>query len=171
MPSASSVLLLADAPEVIPTLAAWYKNEWPACFAETPLEAIEADFHSAANRDCLPLAIVAFDVTGVPMGVCSVRAHPFEPYPYVSPWLRGLYVSAPFCGQGIAGVLIRAAAAHAARLEISKLYASTSSAIRTFERAGWLGFDQVRHDGETLTLFAKRTGEVAFRQVSGAKRT
>ena len=68
MPSASSVLLLADAPEVIPTLAAWYKNEWPACFAETPLEAIEADFHSAANRDCLPLASVAFDVTGVPMG-------------------------------------------------------------------------------------------------------
>lgn len=157
MPRASSVLLLADAPEVISTLAVWYKAEWLDWFAETSLEDIEADFRSASNRDCLPMALVAFDPDTAPMGVCSVRDHPFEPYPHVGPWLRGLYVDTPFRGEGVAGDLIRAAAEHAARLQIGKLYASTHSAISTFERAGWLGFDQVRHDGEMLTIFATRT--------------
>ena len=47
---------------------------------------------------------------------------------------------------------------HAARLQIAKLYAATHSAVSTFERAGWLGFDQVQHEGQTLTIFAKRIG-------------
>ena len=46
----------------------------------------------------------------------------------------------------------------AQRLQITKLYAATHSAISTFERAGWLGFDQVLHERETLTIFAKRVG-------------
>lgn len=41
---------------------------------------------------------------------------------------------------------------------IAKLYSATHSAIGTFERAGWLGFDQVLHEGQTLTIFAKRIG-------------
>ena len=47
----------------------------------------------------------------------------------------------------------------AQRLQITKLYAATHSAVRTFERAGWLGFDQVLHEGETLTVFAKRVAQ------------
>ena len=83
--------LLADVPEVIPTLAGWYKSEWITWFNDTPLEEIEA-------------------------------------------------------------------AEHAARLQIPKLYAATHSAVSTFEHAGWLGFDQVLHEGQTLTIFAKRVG-------------
>jgi N-acetylglutamate synthase-like GNAT family acetyltransferase len=66
-------------------------------------------------------------------------------------------VHPPYRGQGAAGELIRAACDHAARLQIDKLYAATHSAVSTFERAGWLGFDQVMHEGQMLTIFAKRT--------------
>ena len=76
----------------------------------------------------------------------------------MSPWLRGLYVHAPYRGRGVAGELVRSACEHAARLRIAKLYAATHSAVSTFERAGWLGFDQAAHDGQTLTIFAKRIG-------------
>jgi GNAT superfamily N-acetyltransferase len=151
------VRLLADSPEVIPTLAIWYKTAWPDWFVDTPLEEIEADFREIANRDKMPFALAAFDDKSACLGVCSVRDHPFEAYPHVSPWLRGLYVHPPFRGQGVAYELIRAATTHAAKIQIAKLYASTNTAISTFERAGWLGFDQVQHEGQTLTIFATRT--------------
>ena len=74
------------------------------------------------------------------------------------PWLHGLYVHTPYRCQGIAQQLIRAACDHAPRLQLPRLYAAKHSAITTFERAGWLGFDQVRHEGKLLTIFARRTG-------------
>ena len=157
MTEIGSVLLLADAQESIPVIARWYKSEWVEWFTDTPVEEIEADFRNVANRDRLPLALVAFDKASTLLGVCSIRDDPFEPYPHVGPWLRGLYVHAPFRGRGVADALIGAACEQAKRLQIPKLYASTHSAIGSFERAGWLGFDQVRHEGQVLTIFAKRT--------------
>ena len=46
MTEGGNVRLLADAPEIIPVIAEWYKNEWSAWFNETPLEKIEADFRN-----------------------------------------------------------------------------------------------------------------------------
>lgn len=158
MSETCSVRLLADAPDCIPTIANWYKREWSAWFRETPVDEIEEDFRTVANRACLPLALAACDDGSCPLGACSVRADVFEPYSHAGPWLRGLYVHTPFRGQGIAQLLIRAACDHAARLQVPKLYAATHSAIATFERAGWLGFDQVRHEGQLLTIFARRIG-------------
>lgn len=158
MTEVGSVRLLADAQSSIPAIAGWYKSEWAEWFNVTPLEEIEADFRNVANRDRLPLALVAFGKASTQLGVCSIRDHPFEPYPHVSPWLRGLYVHAPFRGAGVAEALIGAACEHAKRLQIPKLFAATHSAIGSFERAGWLGFDQVRHDEQVLTIFAKRIG-------------
>ena len=153
----TSIRLLADVPEVIPTIAGWYQEEWTDWFADTPIDEIEADLVSTANSDKLPLAVAAFDSAGSVVGFCSLRDDPFEPYPHAAPWLRGLYVHGPHRGNGVAGELIRAAELHASRLGVPKLYAATGTAVRTFERAGWLGFDQVLHDQQMLTIFAKRT--------------
>ena len=77
--------LLADAPDVIPTLAVWYKKQWADWFVDTPIEEIEADFRDVANRDHMPLALVAFDSNSAPLGVCSIRPHPFDAYPDAKP--------------------------------------------------------------------------------------
>ncbi len=154
----ADVRLLADTPDAIATLATWYRAAWPDWFEDKPVETVKVDFASIANRDHLPIGFVSFDDAGEITGVCSLRTDPFEPYPHASPWLRGLYVHAPYRGQGIAGDLIRAAEKHAASIGVTKLYAATGTAVGTFERAGWLGFDQVIHDQQTLTIFAKRLG-------------
>ncbi|MEO8102833.1 MAG: GNAT family N-acetyltransferase [Betaproteobacteria bacterium] len=150
------VRLLADFPNVIPTLAGWYRAEWSTWFGDTPVEEIAADLANVANRDALPLGLVAFVPAGQVAGVCSLRADPFEPYPHAGPWLRGLYVDLPWRGKRIAGELLAAAELHAARLGVPKLYAATGTAVNMFERAGWLGFDEVRHEQQTLVIFAKR---------------
>ena len=152
----ASVRLLEEVPEVIPAIAAWYRVEWADWFADTSLEEIETDFSGIANKDQLPLGLVAFESPVQVAGVCSLRDDPFEPYPHAGPWLRGLYVHGPWRGNGIAGELIRAAELHAGRIGISRLYAATHTAVSTFERAGWLGFDEVRHGQQMLTIFAKR---------------
>jgi GNAT superfamily N-acetyltransferase len=156
MTEVCSVRLVADVPACIPTIANWYKTEWSAWFHETPQHEIESDFRSVANRDCLPLALTAIDERALVLGACSVRNDVFEPYLPGGPWLRGLYVHTPFRRRGIAEQLVRAACEHAARLQLHKLFAATHSAMSTFERAGWQGIDQVRHEGQTLTIFARK---------------
>lgn len=158
MAELAEIRLLADALETIPTLAQWYKNQWATWFADTTLIDIEADFTAAAQRDTLPFAVVALDKATEPIGVCSIRNEPFDPYPDAGPWLRGLYVHPSHRGQGIAGEMIEFASQRAKAIGVAKIYAATHSAIGTFERAGWLGFDQVRHEHQTLTIFAKRLG-------------
>ena len=86
------VRLLAEVPEVIPAIAGWYRAEWSDWFGDTSLDEIEADFASIANKDRLPLGRVAFGSSVDVMGVCALRDEPFDPYPRVGPWLRGLYV-------------------------------------------------------------------------------
>ncbi len=158
MAEAVAVQLLADGRHHIPVLAEWYKAEWADWFGETPLSEIEADLRAVAQRAQLPFALVALNTNGQPLGLCSVRDELFEPYPHAGPWLRGLYVHTPYRGQGIAGLLIAAAKQHAKPMGIDKLYAATHDAIGTFERAGWLGFDSVLHERQTLTIFATKIG-------------
>ncbi len=152
----ADIRLLADVREVIPAVAAWYRAEWSDWFAETSLDAIGTDILGTANRTKLPLGLVAFDPAGQPVGFCSLRDDPFDPYPHAGPWLRGLYVHGPSRGQRFAGELIRAAERHAGQLGILKLYAATGNAVGLFEHLGWLGFDEVRHEQQILTIFAKR---------------
>ena len=152
----ADIRLLADVPEVIPAVAAWYRAEWSDWFAETTLEAIEADLSGTASRTKLPLGLVAYDPAGHAAGFCSLRDDSFEPYPHAGPWLRGLYVHGPWREQGLAGELIRAAEQQARRMGIKTLYAATGAAIGLFEHVGWLGFDEVRHEQQILTIFARR---------------
>ena len=155
------IALLGDVPDVIPTLARWYKSEWTAWFADMASEEIEADFRLLLQRNQLPLGLVAFNTTGQPIGVCSIRSETFAPYPHAGPWLRGLYVTPDERGKNIAGQLIRAAEQTAAQLPLTKLYAATHSAAGTFERAGWLGFDQVLHDGQKLIIFGRQVRQAS----------
>ena len=155
------IVPLSDVPEVIPTLARWYKEQWAAWFASmTPAE-IEADFRLLLKSNRLPLGLVALNTSGQPIGVCSIRSGTFDPYPHAGPWLRGLYVTPDERGKSIAGHLIRAAEQCAAQLPVTKLYAATHSATGTFERAGWLGFDQVLHDGQKLIIFGRQVREAS----------
>ena len=161
MTEPTRIALLGDVPEVIPTLARWYKEQWAAWFAGMAMAEIEADFRLLLQSDHLPLGLVAFNTSGQPIGVCSIRSDTFDPYPHAGPWLRGLYVTPDERGKSIAGHLIRAAEQCAAQLPVTKLYAATHSATGTFERAGWLGFDQVLHDGQKLIIFGRQVRQTS----------
>lgn len=150
------VHLLADVPHCVPTLAHWYQRAWPDWFEDIPIAEVEADLRSCGNPDRLPAALVALNARREPMGCCSLRPDPFEPCPDAGPWLRGLYVHAPFRGRGVAVQLIGAAEKFAARLGVTRLHAATHTAIGSFKGAGWEEFGQVTHGGQRLSIFSMR---------------
>ena len=54
------IAFLVNYPEVIPTLTHWFRAQWPEYYAgRTPAD-IAQDFYSEANRDGLPVRLVAF---------------------------------------------------------------------------------------------------------------
>ena len=54
------IAYLADHSETLPTLTGWFRAQWAAYYAERTLADIAQDFRAEANRNGLPVRLVAF---------------------------------------------------------------------------------------------------------------
>jgi len=52
---------LADHLDTIPTLAKWFRAQWPDYHAAMSQEEMEQDFLEDASRDRLPIRLIAFE--------------------------------------------------------------------------------------------------------------
>src|SRR4051794_32368384 len=53
------IVMLADRADFIPTLAEWFRRQWPDYYAGRSVDDVEEDFRREANRIVLPLRLVA----------------------------------------------------------------------------------------------------------------
>ncbi len=51
--------LLADHPEMIPTIAGWYQGEWGGYVENSSVQKFEDSLKTLLNRDCIPLIVTA----------------------------------------------------------------------------------------------------------------
>ena len=56
-----TIRFLADHLDTIPTLAKWFRAQWPDYHAAMSEEEMEQDFLEDASRDRLPIRLVAFE--------------------------------------------------------------------------------------------------------------
>jgi hypothetical protein len=92
------IAYLADHPEVVPTLVAWFQAQWPAYYAgRTPAE-ITQDFYTEANRTGILIRLIAF-VDGAFAGTITLRKHALQDFPEYQPGLGGLMILADRLGQ------------------------------------------------------------------------
>lgn len=91
---------LADYSDSIPTLAKWFRDQWPDYFADWSQEEIEADFLENIARDRLPIRLVAF-VSGELAGTIVLRDQGNESLAAYQPELGGLYVLGSQRGHGV----------------------------------------------------------------------
>jgi hypothetical protein len=54
------IAFLLDHPDAIPTLTQWFRDQWPEYYAARSREDIAQDFYAEANRDGLPVRLLAF---------------------------------------------------------------------------------------------------------------
>ncbi len=146
------IALLADHPEVIPTLTQWFRHEWSDYYSGRTSEDIAQEFFEEANRKVLPVRLVAF-VEGELVGTIALRDRAMWMLPETFPALGGLLVAEPFRRRGVATELAQAGMELARTLGHQELSATTHHARGVLERLGWEVERSFEHEGELLTLY------------------
>jgi GNAT superfamily N-acetyltransferase len=154
----TEIAFLADHPETIPTLAGWFRAQWPVYYAERTPEEIAQDFYEEANRDGLPVRLVAF-AGGELAGTITLRDQATWTLPEYCPGLGGLLVVGPFRGRGIGTALVSAGMNAARKQGYKKVFATTVNARGILKRLGWEFVQEVAHGDERLLLFCVELGE------------
>lgn len=147
------ISLFADCPETVPTLAEWFRAQWPDYYAARTVADVAQDFHVELNRHRLPLRLVAF-TDGQLAGTASLREYALNGLPEYTPGLGGLFVVEHYRNLGIATELVRTGMDVAREQGHKNLYASTIAASGILEKLGWKLVKLVQHDHEQLALYA-----------------
>jgi predicted N-acetyltransferase YhbS len=146
------IAFLVDYPEAIPTLAQWFRAQWPEYYAERTLADMAQDFYSEANRDGLPVRLVAF-TDGELAGTITLRERAFQALPEYFPGLGGLFVVERHRGRGLGTELVRAGMNVAQEQGFQRVYAVTGMAHGILERLGWTLIQAVSDGDEQLGLY------------------
>jgi RimJ/RimL family protein N-acetyltransferase len=143
---------LADYPHTVPTLAIWFRNQWPDYYADRSQEEMEQDFLSDVARDRLPSRLVAFQSNEL-AGTIALRQQGTETLPEFQPELGGLYVVESHRGHGIATELVRAGMNLALDQGYEAVFATTVVAAGILERLGWEFLKTVIHQDGEISLY------------------
>lgn len=143
---------LADYPDTVPTLASWFRDQWPAYYADMSQEQLEQDFLEDASRHRLPSRLVAFESNEL-VGTIVLRENGTEALPKFQPELGGLYVLESHRGHGIATELVRAGMKLALDQGYETVFATTVVAAGILERLGWEFIKTVIHQDRQLALY------------------
>jgi RimJ/RimL family protein N-acetyltransferase len=143
---------LADYPDTIPTLAKWFRDQWPDYYADMSQEQLEQDFLEDTSRDRLPIRLVAFESNEL-AGTIILRENGTEALPEFQPELGGLFVIETHRGHGIATELVRAGMKLALDQGYETVYATTVVAAGILESLGWEFIQTVIHQDGELSLY------------------
>ena len=150
-----TIRFLADHLDTIPTLAKWFRAQWPDYHAAMSQDEMEQDFLEDASRDRLPIRLVAFESSEL-AGTIILRENGTEMLPEFQPELGGLYVVESHRNHGIATELVRAGMQVAREQGYNTVFATTVAAAGILKRLGWEFIKIVDHqDGQTALYRCK----------------
>jgi RimJ/RimL family protein N-acetyltransferase len=143
---------LADHLDTVPTLAGWFRDQWPDYYADWSQAEMEQDFLSDASRNRLPSRLVAFESNEL-VGTIVLREHGTETLPEFQPELGGLYVVESHRGQGIGTELVQAGMKLALDQGYKTVFATTVAAAGILEGLGWEFVKTIIHQDGQLALY------------------
>jgi N-acetylglutamate synthase-like GNAT family acetyltransferase len=143
---------LVDVPHIIPILAHWFYQQWPALFLDET-DAIR-DLEQGGYRDRIPLYLVEMENDKI-LGTAAILENDMnEVYPHTSPWLACVYVPEIYRGQGIGKKMVQAAIKEARRLSFKKLYLWTDSQKTFYEAMGWKPIKEMIYKTYPVTVMS-----------------
>lgn len=146
---------LADHKEVIPILARWFYEEWAYLHPGRTLADVEQIIGERTNTNRIPVALVAYENQEL-IGTVSLKVHDMDTRLDLSPWLAGLYVSAPRRRQGIGATLVSAIEKKAHELGVEKLYLHTPESETFYSKLGWQVQERLHYHGYPVSLMQKK---------------
>ena len=152
------IVLLADRPDLIPTLTDWFVAEWePYYGADGPGDAA-SDLRGCLNRDTLPVALVALGTDDTLLGTAALKEESVGSELGVGPWLAAFLVAPEHRGRGVGTALVAVIEGEAARLGFAEVYTSTDAAEGILQRRGWLPFGATESLRGPLKIYRFSTG-------------
>jgi GNAT superfamily N-acetyltransferase len=136
MPGELQVALLADHPDLIPSITEWLYEEWGQYYPDGSRRRVEASLLERCQRDQLPIAMVGF-VKGEPIGAASLKIREMESHPQYEHWLGTVYVRPQFRRRGYGGQLVGAAEELARSLGLKVLHLYTRHNENLYANLGW----------------------------------
>lgn len=160
-----SIKPLAEVPETMPLIQAWFEGEWPDYYGVGARGDARRDLVEYSNTDSLPTGLVAF-VQGVPSGFAAIKSKPPASHPHLGPWVGEAYVVPSQRRQSVGQVLLQALEAEARRLGFARLYCASATSDALMRRAGWRPLKAAPREAalkeaalqETVPQDAPRTG-------------
>ena len=146
------IAFLVDHPDAIPTLTQWFRDQWPEYYAARSLEDIAQDFYAEANRDRLPVRLLAF-MDGTLAGTVTLRDQALRGFPEYHPGIGGLLVAERHRGQGIGTALVSAGMQLAREQDYGTVYIATVTARGIVEHLGWKLVRAITHDDEQTVIY------------------
>ncbi len=144
---------LADFPQWIPTISAWYLDEWRELLGVGSAEEIERGLAKWLARDAIPTVLVAVAGEEV-IGTVVLKTREFEQFGE-APWLAGLFVVPQHRKSGIGMQLLRAAEKKAVSMGVHKLYLYTPCAQRFYQTLGWQAKQEMTLHAKPITVMEK----------------
>ncbi len=147
------IVPLAEVPDKIAELARWFVAEWEPYYGDDgPGDAMD-DLAACCNRDALPIAFVALDAEGEPLGTAALKAESVGSKSGQSPWLAALLVDPDQRRCGVGTVLVAAIEAEARRMGFDALYVSTDAGENIVRKRGWQPLDTVSSLRGPITVY------------------
>jgi GNAT superfamily N-acetyltransferase len=151
------IAYLADHPEFVPLLAAWFYDEWGGGWPSATLEGFIKRLEGRLNRDQPPITYLGF-YDQEPVGTAALKIREMETHPQFEYWLGSVYVREDYRRQGIASALIQAVIDQSRVLGIDRLYLYTRQKEPLYAKFGWKVIETPKHRGKVVSIMERCEG-------------
>jgi GNAT superfamily N-acetyltransferase len=127
---------LADAPQHIPTLAAWHFAQWGELNPANDIAARTARFQTHLQKGAIPTTFVACDQDRL-LGSASLVFHDLDIRPQYTPWLASVYVDPTQRSRGVGRSVVQRVMQEAQDLQVLRLYLFTLDREAFYASLGW----------------------------------
>ena len=153
-PAALSIGYLADYPEAVPVLAAWFAREWGDGSEERTAAGYAREVSQAASADRLPICLVG--LLGVELvATATLKFREIEYSPEADFWLGWVCVRQDMRHRGFGRALVEAVEAQALERGMARLYLAPPTRETFYRQLGWQTLAMTVADGRLSTVMTK----------------
>lgn len=149
-------IYLAERPEALPTVAAWYFNEWGHFHPGHTLRDSEKRLKETLNTNRIPFIILALK-NGEVAGAAELKYREMgDIFPDKKHWLGGVYVAAEHRGHGLGSMLANEIAGLSKGYGVQQLYLQTERLDGgLYSELGWQPEQQVDNHGIRVLVMVR----------------
>jgi GNAT superfamily N-acetyltransferase len=151
------IAYLADHPELVPLLGAWFYDEWGGSWPSATLEGFIKRLEGRLNRDQPPITFLSF-YDQEPVGTAALKIREMKTHPQFEYWLGSVYVREDYRRQGIASELIKTVIHKSSTLGIDRLYLYTRRKESLYAKFGWKIIETPKYRGKVVSVMERREG-------------